>query len=201
MRHAQYSEFAIARHLAREKFSGMLMVVDNTYHLGDECDLLIVNHRNLHYIDVEIKVSRADLKADRFKDKWRSAARTWPLHSARPVVPLEWPRKVWKHYFCVAEPVWTPELLEHVGPRSGVFTIRIDEDGRYGGIKVQRKCQANPAAKPATPEEIVKLAFLANVRMHESYRKLDDMRSELARAEGARALEIGAEVRRMGMAG
>lgn len=200
MRHAQYSEFAIARHLAREKFSGMLMVGDNTYHLGDEADLLIVNHRNLHYIDVEIKISRADLRADRQKDKWRVLARSgWNRPGESEF--LEWPPKVWKHYFCVAEPVWSDDLLEHVGPRSGVFTIRIDDDGRYGGITVRRKCTANPAAKPATPEEIVKLAFLANVRMHEAYRKLDDHRRELAEAEGRRALAIGAEVRAMGMAG
>jgi hypothetical protein len=173
-----YNERAIARHLAREKFSGMLLVVDNTYHLGDEADLLIVNHRNLHYIDVEIKVSRADLKADRHKDKWRSSAPAWPRGTQRPETPLEWPRRVWKHYYCVAEPVWQPELLEHVGPRSGVFTIRIDDDGHFGGIRVQRKCTANPAAKPATPEEIIKLAYLANVRMHEAYRRLDECRAE-----------------------
>lgn len=175
MKHAQYSEHTIARILARDKFNGMMLVVDNTYHTGDEVDLLIVNHRNLHYIDVEIKVSRADLKADRLKDKWRFQPYAGWGKPRAPLEVLDWPRRVWKHYYCVAEPIWTPELLEHVGPMSGVFTIRISESGQYGGITVQRKCKANPAAKAATPEEIVKLAFLANVRMLEAYRKLDSM--------------------------
>ncbi len=176
MKHQQYSEFSIARHLAREKFNGMMLVVDNTYHTGSEADLLIVNHRNLHYIEVEIKISRADLKADRHKDKWITTAYSWPLGTNRPEMPREWPRRIWKHYYCIAEPIWKPELLEFVGPRSGVFTISIDKDGHYRGITVRKRCQANPDAKRATPEEIVKLAYLANVRMHEAYRRLDEMR-------------------------
>lgn len=172
----QYSEHSIARYLAREKFSGMMLVVDNTYHTGDECDLLIVNHRNLKYIDVEIKISRADLKADRHKDKWVRLPQ-WP--QTGPPVPREWPRRVWKHYYCIAEPIWKPELLEHVGPRSGVFTVRIGENGYGGGITVRRKCKANPDAKPATMQEIVKLAYLANVRMHEAYRRMDEMQRSI----------------------
>jgi hypothetical protein len=195
VKHSQYSEFSIARHLAREKFNSMMLVVDNTYHTGHEADLLIVNHRNLHYIDVEIKISRADLKADRLKDKWLTTAYSWPQGMDRPAIPREWPRRIWKHYYCIAEPIWKPELLEFVGKRSGVFTIRIDRDesGRewYKGITVRKRCQANPDAKRATPEEIVKLAYLANVRMHEAYRRLDEMRELTTVSHFARMAAAG----------
>src|SRR6266404_1723655 len=120
----QYSEFSIARCLMWKKFQGMLMAIDNTYHAGDEADLLLVTPR-LHLIDVEIKISRQDLKADRAKDKWRSVPPYYHHGPRCPEVVREWPRGIWKHYYCVAEPIWQDSLLEFVAPRSGVFTISI----------------------------------------------------------------------------
>lgn len=154
------------------------MAVDNTYFTGFEADLLVVT-KNLRVIDVEIKISRADLKADRNKDKWRHASGGY---AGKPSVtlPLDWPRGVWKHYYCVADPIWTDALLEFVNPNSGVFTIKIADDGRYQGITVRKKCKPNKTNQPITPQGVVQLGHLANVRMHESYRKLDEMRSNHA---------------------
>ena len=40
-----------------------LVMVPNCYWTGDECDLLVVRN-DLRLVDVEVKISRSDLKAD-----------------------------------------------------------------------------------------------------------------------------------------
>jgi hypothetical protein len=178
-KYPQYSEHSISRHLGREKFSGCLMAVDNTYFTGFEADLLVVT-KNLRVIDVEIKISRQDLKADRHKDKWKSISNTLTVtpdgKRRYESVPRAWPRNVWKHYYCIADPIWQDSLLEFVNPMSGVFTIKIDEGGGYRGITVRKKCKPNKANQPITPEGVVQLGHLANIRMHEAYRMLDEQR-------------------------
>ncbi|EQD46835.1 hypothetical protein B2A_08707, partial [mine drainage metagenome] len=65
-----WSEQRIAAALARQIFiDDSVVVVPNCNWTGHECDLLIVTRR-LRVIDVEIKISRADLRVDACKDKW-----------------------------------------------------------------------------------------------------------------------------------
>ena len=60
----RWSENLIAATLARVVFQHKhLVIVPNCSWPGSECDLLVVTP-NLRVIDVEIKISRADLKAD-----------------------------------------------------------------------------------------------------------------------------------------
>lgn len=78
-----WSEHAIARALVRQTFNRKyLVVVPNCNWTGHECDLLVVTE-NLRIIDVEIKISRADLKADAKKEKWwhREHLGYWPTVS------------------------------------------------------------------------------------------------------------------------
>ena len=65
----EWSERLIARELAVGLFARRLVVVDNCIWTGHECDLLCVT-TDLRIVDVEIKISRSDLKADAKKDKW-----------------------------------------------------------------------------------------------------------------------------------
>ena len=86
------------------------MLVDNCNWTGNECDVLGVT-TDLRIIDVEVKISRADLKADARKDKWWRSL-TWDEATAKGYdtsnwnpwahrEPRDWPRKVWKHYYAL----------------------------------------------------------------------------------------------------
>ena len=64
-----WSEQLIARTLARQTFEKKnLVIVPNCNWTGNECDLLVVTP-DLRIIDVEVKISRSDLKADTKKNK------------------------------------------------------------------------------------------------------------------------------------
>lgn len=162
-----YTEGTILAALARHTFAGALMCVDNCCRLGSECDLLVVT-KKLRCIDVEVKISRADLKADGGKDKWFQP-QGWHDHG-RPRVTRHWPDKVWKHYYCVAEPVWRDDLLEHCQPMSGVFVITLYPSGTFRGVKTIRRAKANPAQQPASIELVRDLARLTSIRLWESRR-------------------------------
>lgn len=192
---SQYTEYAIARALMREKFGSMMMLIDNCYWPGNECDLLVV-HPTLKLIDVEIKISRADLKKDREKDKWFSLSkdyeRVWDhdkWHQVRKRLPVDWPRRIWKHYYVVADPIWTPALLEFVHPNSGVIKIKLNEEGVLRGLTVEKRVKANPAPYILKPEDLVKLGYLAGVRMLEAYDREHSMRCDRA-DEARRADEV-----------
>lgn len=64
-----WSEGKVARILARNTFKNALCVLPNSTWTGDEIDLLVVPPC-LRVVDVEIKISRADLKADAKKGRW-----------------------------------------------------------------------------------------------------------------------------------
>lgn len=66
----KWSESNIARALALQVFARKyLVMVPNCNWTGYECDLLAVAP-DLRIVDIEVKISRADLKADAKKDKW-----------------------------------------------------------------------------------------------------------------------------------
>lgn len=165
-----YTADRICAVLARKTFAGALCVVDRCTRLGSECDLLVVT-TNLRAIDVEVKISRADLKADRKKDKWFEFG-PWEAHSRGiPRTPRDWPQNVWKHYYVIAAPIWRDDLLEHCQPKSGVVTVELHADGGLRHIDVKRRCMANRANTPLTPEVVVDIARLASLRMWDAYRE------------------------------
>lgn len=110
-----WNEHKIARAIALQTLSRKCVVlVDNCNWTGHECDVMGVT-TDLRIIDVEVKISRADLKADAKKEKWWH--RTFMGYGERKEIyneagrlirvehpylydskPLEHPRKVWKHY-------------------------------------------------------------------------------------------------------
>ena len=162
----KYSEHTIGRALARNTFKGMLCVVDRCTWPGDECDLLVVTN-NLRVVDVEIKISRQDLKADRAKDKWYQPQPWLDYHAKKPRVMREWPRRVWKHYYAVAAPIWKDELLALCGDASGVLVVDLEHN--VPRIRVVRRARPNKANVPLTAAEAVDIARLASLRMWDAY--------------------------------
>lgn len=187
-----WSERAIASALARHTFKRKyLVVVPNCNWTGHECDLLAVTE-NLRIIDVEIKISRADLKADAKKEKWWNRRISgWEEHRDehgrfrinRPVYDntrMVHPPRVWKHYFALPAEIWDDSLLECLpSPASGVILL---EDGGWPKppivATVVRRATPNKQADTLKPAQAVDIARLASLRMWDAYDAADRCRSD-----------------------
>ncbi|ADE12191.1 hypothetical protein [Sideroxydans lithotrophicus] len=183
----KWTERKIAASLARQVFERKhLVLVPNCTWTGDECDLLVVT-RDLRIIDVEVKISRADFKADAKKDKW---FQNWDWRLDGPFRsyeerderrrPLMWPRKVWKHYYAMPKEIWKPELAEFLpSSTSGVILLTEDKHGstRSGVIaQVQRRATPCRDADRISPSDAVDISRLASLRMWDAFDKLDNMK-------------------------
>ncbi|MEK7882923.1 hypothetical protein [Methyloversatilis sp. NSM2] len=192
----QWSESMIARAIALQTLARKCVVlVDNCGWTGHECDVLAVT-TDLRIIDVEVKISRADLKADAKKDKWwrrtflgygerketfNEAGRL--IRVERPslydVKARQHPPKVWKHYYAMPADIWKPELLDCLpSPASGVLLLRA----MRSRIDVECIRRATPAkdAYKLTPEQVMDIARLANLRMWEAYHRRDQSKQQEA---------------------
>ena len=167
-----WTERTIGAYLSRHTFQRRYLVVPNCQWTGNECDLLVVTP-SLRIVDVEIKTSRADLRADSGKDKWWHS-QSWQRTPAANV-GRDWPPRVWKHYYCLPAAIWQPEMLDDLltvrdqtramfASKSGVLLIREDKHGRPWVDSV-RRAKANSEAKPITAEQAIDIARLANLRM------------------------------------
>lgn len=170
------SERRIASYIARFIFEKRhLVLVPNCSWPGSECDLLAVTP-NLRIIDVEIKISRADLKADAKKDKWFHSW-DWKIDGPyRPngtngLRPRQWPRRVWKHYYCMPRAIWKPELYDCMNPVSGLLLIQDRDDGIL--VKCERRAKPDTKADRITAEDAIDIARLASLRMWDAYAELD----------------------------
>ena len=180
----KWSEHMIARALALQIFQRKnLVVVNNCNWTGHECDLLIVTH-DLRIIDVEVKISRADFKADAKKDKW------WHRFGGTYVdgkyvevspTPRDWPPKVWKHYYALPASIWKPEMLECINPNSGVLLLRKGKGSGHLVVDVERRVRSNKDAKNITAAQAVDIARLASLRMWDAYKNMEAARDELRR--------------------
>ena len=180
-----WNEGMIARAISMQTLARKCVVlVDNCNWTGHECDVLGVT-TDLRIIDVEIKISRSDLKADAKKDKWwqwfgaaghlGSASQYFGNHSK---ILRDHPPKVWKHYYALPKEIWKPELLDSLPSKaSGVLLL---EQGRWDGIDVEcvRRATPNVDACRLKPEQVMDIARLANLRMWESYKRRNDAQAE-----------------------
>lgn len=167
-----WSERSIARAIARQTLDRKcLVLVDNCNWTGHECDVLGVT-MDLRIIDVEVKISRADLKADAKKDKWWH----WVGYGA-PKAAVTHPRKVWKHYYALPKEIWKPELVDCLpSTASGILLLRAwHPDSVEPPVVVDCIRRATPAkdAHRLKPEEVMDIARLANLRMWESYHRAE----------------------------
>ena len=187
-----WSETQIARTLAIQFFKRKyLVVVPNCNWTGHECDMLCVTE-NLRIIDVEIKISRADLKADAKKEKLWHRPNNWAFTHASggfskhgppaPDVALKWPPKIWKHYYVMPESIWCDDLLPCVGSlNSGVLLLR--EPNKHCNrvtIKTIRPAKPNRDAEKIPAAAAVDIARLASLRMWNAYQELNELRDEIA---------------------
>lgn len=174
-----WSEALICRAIQRQLLqSKCIVLVPNCNWAGHEGDLLGVTMDG-RLIDVEVKISRADFKADADKDKWWRSLDYGTIVEGRWTAPMrqrvEWPRRVWKHYYCMPAAIFNDSLLEFAGsPRSGVLTIA---EQRAGGasyvIRCVRRAQPNKQADRLTPTQCLDVARLANLRMWDALAAAD----------------------------
>ncbi len=170
-----WSEPMIARNLARVMFQRKCIVmVPNCSWTGNECDLLVVT-QDLRIIDVEVKLSRADLRADAHKDKWWHWL-SWQEQQTSDLKrrPRDWPAKVWKHYYAMPAEVWKPELLAEIAPVSGVLLCKPFENDSRGGeygfyTRIERRAKPNRDAAKITAANAIDIARLANLRMWDAF--------------------------------
>lgn len=171
----RWTEARIASMLANGLLNGRsALVVPNCGWTGSECDLLVVEPGKLRIIDVEIKISRADLRADLKKDKWWKS-RPWSRKNLRSDGSIErdrreWPEKVWKHYYALPETIWTDALLDSVPANSGILLLQ-ERKGNRLSFWMRRRAKPNSDAKPITPADAVDIARLASLRMWNALNK------------------------------
>lgn len=185
-----WGEAVIAQALVRQVFKRQTVcVVPNCNWTGAECDLLMVEPR-LRIIDVEIKISRSDLKADADKDKWWRRPGWWQGNQRPPSTPLEWPRKVWKHYYALPAAIWKPELVDALpSPASGVILLKAVRHYEnsvpvvYAGVA--RRAKPNADAKPLGPAEVAHIARLASLRLWDALVERDALRERVREARHA----------------
>lgn len=173
-RTSPWTEGKIGRVLARNTFANDLCTLPNCTWTGDEIDLLVVT-MNRRIIDVEIKVSRADLKADKHKGKWWHQDWATVVNGVRvtpPKVAKPWPTKVWKHYYAMPEEIWREDLLEHIQPVSGVLLVYGKKLGSEHVRCVKRAKPNNPSAT-LTDEQVMRIARLTSLRMWDAYKALE----------------------------
>lgn len=111
-----------------------------------ECDMLVLNKDNT-FTEVEIKVSKADLKKDLKK---------WHGHKDRRIEKL---------YFAIPERLENEEVFSLIPERAGIMVVYGQHPKTY--ITIRRKAKPQSlGGKPyiAAPSEIRKLAYLMQFR-------------------------------------
>lgn len=189
----KWTEHGIARAIALQVLSRKCVVlVDNCNWTGHECDVLAVT-RDLRIIDIEVKISRADLKADADKGKWwqyltYDKARdlgmdvtNWSENERK--VRTDWPRKVWKHYYALPRNIWMPELSECLPSKASGVLLLSEQKNSQTPIVVhcERRATPNKSAMPITAAAAIDIARLANLRMWEAYRRRDQAVEDMRR--------------------
>jgi hypothetical protein len=168
-----WNERVIATAVGRQTLARKCVVlVDNCNWTGHECDVLAVT-TDLRVIDVEVKISRSDLKADARKDKWwHYPSYTWGTPKPQPIAK-PWPNKVWKHYYAMPADIWDDSLFDVLpSTKSGVLLMRWQgRDGRYPAAVCRRRATPNKDAYRLKPEEVMDIARLANLRMWDAYER------------------------------
>ena len=155
----------IARHIATQTLARRCVVlVDCCNWTGYECDVLGVTN-DLRVIDIEVKISRADFKADAAKDKWWHRL-AWG--EAGPKRHRLHPPRVWKHYVAMPLDVWRDDLMQFMpSPASGLLLL-TDKNGRVE-VRCERRATPSKTAERISAASAIDIARLANLRMWDAY--------------------------------
>lgn len=185
-----WNEHMIARAISLQTFSKKcVLLVDNCNWTGYECDVLGVTNE-LRIIDIEIKISRSDLKADAKKDKWWH--RRFTGYMPREEVfdekgrllrinekatwhsdALDHPRMVWKHYYALPKDIWNPDLINCLPSQSsGVLLLKKQQSDQYPiAVECVRRAKPNKDAALLKLGQVMDIARLANLRMWEARKR------------------------------
>lgn len=157
---AKWTEREVQHALAFDMFSTCLCI-PNCIWTGYECDLLVVTPK-LKLIEVEVKLTKDDLRNDAKKAKWHKG-----------YTSCEYPLKIWKHFYAFPVDVWNVEWLTHVRPASGVLIV--NRWGKNGFTKSVRRAKADPTgAYTCTAPDVVSLSRLASLRMWTALRRMEE---------------------------
>lgn len=152
----------VARAVMHVLLDRSAVVCPNSYFTGYEADLLCVDAKSLRLIDIEVKVDRADLKADYAKGKWRHSR--W-IDGKRVDLIRDHPQNIWKHYYAMPNEVWRDDLSDMIPSSSGIILIRNFAYNKGSTLlELKRRAKPNRAAKPITPEQVFDIARLVNLR-------------------------------------
>lgn len=181
-----WTEGLIARAICRQILERRcLVLVENCQWTGHECDVLGLTTKR-QIIDIEVKISRADFKADAKKDKWwhypdyiealdagLTTPGKWDPYAIR--IPVSHPPRVWKHYYAMPASIWKPELLQSMPSQSsGVILLREQDSVETPVVAcLERGAVPSKNACLLTPEQVLDVARLANLRMWQAYQDRD----------------------------
>lgn len=119
-----------------------------------ECDILVIR-KNGHLVEVEIKISKSDLKADLKKPHAHKSDRIKEL------------------YYCVTEELY--DLAINILPESvGIFVCTQTEGGHIY-VTLKRSCVPNHKFRVATEEEKLNIARLGCLRIWNLKRAVNDL--------------------------
>ena len=152
---------ALANQITAGLFNRSMLVVPNCYWAGHEADLLVVTPC-MRLVDVELKISRSDLKADINKDKWWKHQAWSRRHQPRS--RNDWPPKVWKHYYAMPAQIWEQKLLESLPAVSGVILVHDQKLPQRPQFEILRRAKPNKEAPVLAPSNICDLARLTSIR-------------------------------------
>jgi len=141
-------EFALVRYFGRQNY---VIVPNLSYGLFPyEMDLCALNNRSLYATEIEIKISKSDLKRD--SKKWHNHDRNYNMI----------------RYLYFAMPDFLKDSIEYVPERAGVYLV--DESGN---VTIERKAVANKLAKKWDYRNAYKLGRLGTIRMWNALETLE----------------------------
>jgi hypothetical protein len=117
-----------------------------------ECDVLVLEKDN-SFTEIEIKVSKADVKKDLTKGHGHND------------------KRIHKLYFAIPEELYRPDVIELIPERAGIMVVSKQTVTSWNGttktkteIQIKRKPVPTKEKHIATPEQIRKLAYLQQFR-------------------------------------
>jgi len=157
--HAGDMELIISRYFGQRQYS---MVPNVSWGLGfrHEIDLLVVR-KSGYAIEVEIKVSISDLRADLKKGHGHRSCKLKQLYFALPEYLM-------------------PKALEYIPEGAGIIIVRWHERWKRWRAEIAKSAPTNKNARKLTDDEISKLGRLAIYRLwtlkEHNYRLQRDMK-------------------------
>lgn len=127
-----------------------------------ECDLLIIR-KSGYGIEIEIKISKSDLKAD-FKKRHNH---------------VDYFNRLREFYFAIPE--YLEDCLPLIPEHAGVISVskNIISGTLYTQCRTIRKCKINTKADKFCDNEILKIAHLGTMRLWSSRRKYIELKRKV----------------------